>query len=200
MISDEEWIRLWRGCLAGDPVLTAAFCRHAEVLIRGYLRRWHDNPDEIADLAQGFLFHLFKEERHRLQSFRPELNTSLPGYLKVPAWRFYIDWLRKNRKKDRDRNVPVEHVPLEQVIDCLTSPPEAERLVANRELREMIGKLPDREREAILWRLEGLRDAEIANLMGITAGAVGAYLSRARDRLRKWLVGDDEDSTPAGPR
>ncbi len=184
MTSDDEWVRLWRGCVAGDPVLTEAFCRHADVLIRGFCRRWLPNPERAADRSQSFFLWLFEQEQHRLRSFRPELGVPLPAYLRVLAWRFHIARGRSRSEQDEGRAMSFE-----QVIDTLTSPPEVERLLVSREVREAVDTLPTREREATLWRLEGMRDEEIARLMAISAGGVAALLSRARDRLRDRLGG-----------
>ncbi len=184
MTSDEEWVRLWRGYLAGDPVLAEAFCLRVDVLIRGHCRKWISDPEKAADRAQEFFLWLFEQEKHRLQSFRPELGAPLPAYLHVLAWRFHISRGRSRAEKDQGRETT-----LERVLDTLTAPPEAERLLVGREVREAVDRLPAREREATLWRLEGLRDEEIARLMAISAGGVAALLSRARDHLRERLGG-----------
>jgi RNA polymerase sigma-70 factor (ECF subfamily) len=68
--------------------------------------------------------------------------------------------------------------------------PEAvaiERELAER-LRWAITKLPDREANVLSLRYLGeMTNAEIASTLGITAGAVGVALHKARAKLRELL-------------
>ena len=55
-------------------------------------------------------------------------------------------------------------------------------------VREAIGKLPPRQREAVwLFYFEGFSQHEIATIMKIQRGAVGALLFQARGRLAELL-------------
>lgn len=54
-----------------------------------------------------------------------------------------------------------------------------ERALARRALEQ----LPERDREALLMREEGLNYEEIGEALGIAVGSVGTTLSRARRRL-----------------
>ena len=72
--------------------------------------------------------------------------------------------------------------------------PGAEQLVADREvhrvLRQAIGQLDPSLREALLLRVTGdLSYAEIAQVTGVPAATVATHVHRARERLRRDLVG-----------
>ena len=55
-------------------------------------------------------------------------------------------------------------------------------------VREAIGKLPPRQREAVwLFYLEGFSQHEIATIMKIQRDTVGALLFQARGRLAELL-------------
>jgi RNA polymerase sigma-70 factor (ECF subfamily) len=48
-----------------------------------------------------------------------------------------------------------------------------------------IQDLPVGQRQAIVWTLEGLSQTEIADVLGITEGAVAVRVTRARQQLRQ---------------
>ena len=55
-----------------------------------------------------------------------------------------------------------------------------ERIAA---IREALGQLSEKDREALLLKAEGFGYAEIASALGLAQGAVGTTLARARRRL-----------------
>jgi RNA polymerase sigma factor (sigma-70 family) len=64
-------------------------------------------------------------------------------------------------------------------------------------VREAIGKLPPRQREAVwLYYFRGFKQNEIATIMQIQRGAVGALLFQARSRLAGLLGWPDEGQIP----
>jgi RNA polymerase sigma-70 factor (ECF subfamily) len=65
---------------------------------------------------------------------------------------------------------------------------EAESAVLQKNISTAIGRLPERQRQVFLLKeVEGLRQAEIADVLGISAGTVKSLLFRAARRLRKEL-------------
>ena len=48
-----------------------------------------------------------------------------------------------------------------------------------------IENLSERQKRCLLLRLEGLRYAEIGEALGISASAVGEFMRRAMNRLRR---------------
>lgn len=70
--------------------------------------------------------------------------------------------------------------------------PNPESLYQKRELaRQALGRLAPRELECVRLRAEGLSYAEIAEVLNIRSGTVGALLSRAFQKCRS-LPGAEE--------
>jgi RNA polymerase sigma-70 factor (ECF subfamily) len=85
---------------------------------------------------------------------------------------------------------------LDRVADSRT--PDPLESLARREARERfwrcLGRLPAREREALVMRhAEGLACAEIAAVLGVSANAVSCLLRRGRDRLAAALAPGSEE-------
>lgn len=62
------------------------------------------------------------------------------------------------------------------------------------DLAEALAKLPDNWRRAILLRLEGYSYQEIAGRLGVKPPTVNAWLTQARQQLRRLLNPPDDDS------
>ena len=84
--------------------------------------------------------------------------------------------------------------PVEETLPHVHSPapPTVERQAIKEEMnaciRNVIDRLPERYRTVIvLSNLEGLKDAEIADVLGQSTSAVKIRLHRAREQLRKEL-------------
>ncbi len=109
----------------------------------------------------------------------------------VSAWVFRVarnlavDHLRK---KDPLNAAGTEQV--EALASGLPDPaPDAEQMVLQGEDRqrfeESLRTLSHQEQQCVFLRLEGLRYAEIAEVLGISVGNVSTYLSRGIKKLRK---------------
>jgi RNA polymerase sigma factor (sigma-70 family) len=64
------------------------------------------------------------------------------------------------------------------------------------DLAEALGKLPDSWRRAILLRLDGCSHQEIADRLGVKPPTVNAWLTQARQLLRRLLNPPDDDADP----
>lgn len=102
----------------------------------------------------------------------------------VEPWLFRIAW---NACRDRLRR----RRPSVALTDGVaTVPAHGDWGVVLAELREAMGRLPDKERVALLLReVDGLETEEVAVRLGISAVTVRSQISRARARLRDWLGG-----------
>jgi RNA polymerase sigma-70 factor (ECF subfamily) len=69
------------------------------------------------------------------------------------------------------------------------------------ELREVIARLPERQRLAVVLRyVADLPEADIARAMGIRRSTVAATLAKARTNLQRDLTGQGAPSSPPRPR
>jgi RNA polymerase sigma-70 factor (ECF subfamily) len=109
------------------------------------------------------------------------------GRAEVSSWLFAIAANACRDRRRRDRRAPV--VP----IDALPEPAErgegVERMLIDRERREAVrralAELSEEQREAlVLARYHGLPYAEIAEILGITVGAVKTRIFRAVETLK----------------
>ena len=76
---------------------------------------------------------------------------------------------------------------VESTADWPSQRPHPEQQTLDRERTELLVELaralPAADRQVLLLHLEGLSDAEVAEVSGLTAGAVATRLSRARSRI-----------------
>jgi RNA polymerase sigma-70 factor (ECF subfamily) len=138
-------------------------------------------PDDVdqQDLLQDIAFALWKA----LPSFRNDCSE-----------RTFVYRVAHNRGLSHRFRQPTRTLPLEaaaEVMDHGTAPDDAaQRNDRSMQLREAVGQLPDGMRQAVVLRLEGLPDREIADVMGISVNNVAVRLTRARALLRR-LLGEE---------
>lgn len=116
-------------------------------------------------------------------------------------------WLRWRRLEDASyRDAWVLRVATNLCLDSLrrrrtpvAAPPAsdgAEQQVLRLALAAALGKLPRRQREAVVLRhLADLPESDVAAALGISPGTVGAHVHRGLAALRQRL-GDDFEEVP----
>jgi RNA polymerase sigma factor (sigma-70 family) len=169
-------IQQWELLRAGDAVVfETVFKTHYNFLFN-YCRRLHTDEDEIKDCLQ-ILFLTLWERRAFLGS-----ATSLRGYLLVSLRRLVL----KRRRSDalwqpldaESFQLPAELSAEAMLIDEQTS--DEHTLL----LQQAIGKLPDRQKEALYLKFyAGQSFPEIAEIMGISTRAVYKHIYKGLDTL-----------------
>ncbi|WP_216208913.1 SigE family RNA polymerase sigma factor [Amycolatopsis aidingensis] len=138
------------------------------------------DPHLAQDVVQEVLL---RAQRHwpRIATMRaPEL------YVRRMLTNEYLSW----RRRKAARTVASTHAALERAAVPVED--GADRHAERDAMRGRIARLPRKQRAAIVLRYyEDLDDAEIAEVLGCTAGTVRSHISRALGTLRA-----DE---PAGP-
>ncbi len=109
------------------------------------------------------------------------------GRAEVSSWLFAIAANACRDRRRRDRRATV--VPLEAVAEPVHKGEGIESMLSQRERREAVRRalsaLSEEQREAlILARYHGLPYAEIANVLGISVGAVKTRIFRAVEALK----------------
>jgi RNA polymerase sigma-70 factor (ECF subfamily) len=146
--------------------------------LRGHFRVRGICSEEASDMAQEAAMRAFMHVRRR----------GMNGENLFPL----INQIARNMLIDRHRRGGPTLVALDDaapVGDPSQDPTEAVvSLEASRAVREAVGALPDRHRDAILYALAGMTPAQVGERMGIGRNAADALLHRARrslkDRLR----------------
>jgi RNA polymerase sigma-70 factor, ECF subfamily len=176
----EEWT-MSGGTLIFDEIYSAYRGR-----ILRYLSRLVGEA-EAEDLTQ----ETFLKAGKRLEDFRGE--SQILTWLYRIATNTALDKLRSPsfRELIQIRPAPGLSEEVTQHIDTTTSP-TVERQIIREEMntciRGVIDRLPEHYRTIIvLSNLEGLKDSEIADILGQSTSAVKIRLHRAREQLRKEL-------------
>jgi len=127
------------------------------------------NPDDAADVYQNVFLKLF-EKKPRFSN-EPQLKS----WLMKTTFNFSTDILRKQNREG------------ELTDDIAVSDKERDGFY------DMIEDLPKKYRDAVyLHYAEDMKIADIAKILGISAGGVKARLSRARQMLKEDILNEDK--------
>jgi RNA polymerase sigma-70 factor (ECF subfamily) len=130
---------------------------------------------EAEDLTQDVFVHLFRT----IGSFRGE--SAFSTWLHRLTVNIVLMHFRKRRKAERTTQsgeLPVQ-------IAAGSQHPERMRIVDRILLSEVLAKLPDGYREAVvLYDIEGLQHSEIAEMKGRSTGTSKSQLHKGRAMLR----------------
>ncbi|MCM2389831.1 RNA polymerase sigma factor [Streptomyces albipurpureus] len=115
------------------------------------------------------------------QMCRPGTRITYPkAWLRTVAWR---SWLRQQVRQEE----PCADVPDIHAVHWQTPAHAAELGTEERQVVELLLKLPAKQRAALAWNLDGFTSQESAEAMGITPEAVRQNLARARATLKARL-------------
>ena len=152
-------------------VLHAIYSSHHQWL-QGWLRKKLGCPDNAADIAQDTFTRILGA-----QDTRPLHEIQEPrAYLTTIAKRLMVDFFRR---ADLERAYLEE---LAQTPEALQPSPEArlETLQMLQQMDSLLAGLSPKARAAWLYsRLDGLKHADIAELLGVSVPRVRQYLAKA---------------------
>lgn len=178
-MTDEELMAAYAG---GDRQTFAQLFHRWAPRIHGFFLRALGEPQAADDLLQVTFMNL-----HRARgTFRP--LSSLRSWLFSIAANALHDELRRRRRlplaPEEEQEAVAERVAAEDEQVSLDSRRRA------RKLRAALDRLPESQRAVLhLHRFEQMTFAEIAQVLGITEGAVKLRAFRAYETLRKRLRG-----------
>ncbi len=157
--------------------------------IRRYLARLVGEPD-AEDLTQM----AFLKVSQALKDFRGD--SAISTWIYRIATNVATDWMRGAAFRQVLQQVPADVFfgaePGDHAAWKDEALPQADHMLVRQEMtrciRQVVEELSEHDREVIvLSEFEGLTNAEIANILGVTLGTVKIRLHRARRRLRKTL-------------
>jgi RNA polymerase sigma-70 factor, ECF subfamily len=164
----------------GETALFGELMRRYQPKLERYGRRFLGDGDSIADAVQETFIKAYRN----LQSFNAKLSFS-PWMYRI-AHNVFVNMLRSKSRS------PFVAVDLDTFLPYASydDPSDAER--DRRDLRQAIdaglSKVPVQYREVlILYYLEELSYAQIAEVLRVPQGTVGVRLKRAREALKKHL-------------
>ncbi len=149
-----------------------------------HLRSAKVNAEDVEDIAAEVLLQIVADDYKVLRQFRG--NASLSTYLTVIARRICVHELTRRqavREAIRKGEARVDDVP-DSNEGSIAEIKSLERL---DEVDRLLRKLSGKEREIVrLFYLEGRTYEEISTETGVPVNTIGAVLSRAREKLRKY--------------
>lgn len=177
-MDDGELLEAFR---QGDVQAFETLVRRYQRPVLAIARRFARDEDDAEDLAQ----RAFINASERAGGWRG-------GSFKSWLFRIVVN-LAKNHLRDVSRFDRSESAQEEQPEP---SAPEAHQRLEDREqqqaLREAVARLPRRQREVLLLRIDGdLPFAEIAGTLGITEVNAKVNFHHAVQRLKQWLKPQD---------
>ncbi|HKC59020.1 MAG TPA: sigma-70 family RNA polymerase sigma factor [Myxococcales bacterium] len=172
--SDADLLTAFR---AGDSRAFEALVRRYQSPVLAIARRFARDPDDAEDLAQrAFINAARRAGGWRGGSFKSWLFRIVVNLAK----NHLRDMARFDRSEDvHERESPHGHASAHEQLE------HAER---QRIVREAIARLPRRQREVLLLRIDGdLPFAEVAAALGITEVNAKVSFHHAVQRLKSWL-------------
>ncbi len=157
-----------------------------QVLYHRYLRRVYGyvasriaNAHDAEDVVSEIFLHVVRN----LDQLRNQQRASFAAWLFAIARNAISDYYRR-------QGAAQSLVALEAAAPLIAAQPTPDRVVTEQEdaarLLALVVALPDRQREVItLHYYGGLRNQEIAAVLGIGEKTVSAYLSRALNQLQE---------------
>jgi RNA polymerase sigma factor (sigma-70 family) len=178
-ITDYSEEDLIRNCKRGDLVAQERLYKHFYRYAMSVALRYVFNNDDALETANdGFIkafnsIHTFKDDA----PFKPWLRKIIVNAA--------IDRRRKDLKYQQD-------VELDQAEHSLVSANIIESLTA-KDILKLLNDLPDIQRIVFnLYEIDGYSHEEIGGTLNIPASSSRTHLSRAKEKLRKALVLQDQ--------
>jgi RNA polymerase sigma-70 factor, ECF subfamily len=158
-----------------QEVITSLFKEFRNPLLR-YVLAFGIRPDDGEDVVQDVFLFL---HRH-VQLGRPRHN--LRGWLfrvahNLALKRHRVNWKQQTSLQNGEANAASQLDPALNPEERLAAIRRQQRLLA------VVAALPEQDRRCLYLRAEGLRYREIANVLGISLGAVSISLTRSLERM-----------------
>ena len=146
--------------------------------LRRYARALTRNEDAADDLVQDSLERAWRKAHHW------EPGSDLRAWVFTLMHNLFVNNLRRQKPE-------VELIEHHEVPDLQARGPEG--VLDLRDLESGLAQLPSEQREVLLLVcLEDMTYEQVAEILGIPIGTVMSRLHRARERLRRWMTGEQK--------
>ena len=154
--------------------------------IYNYLLRLTQDQAEAEDLSQETFIRVYRN----LSTFRGE--ASLSTWIYRIATNVSLDRFRRNATRHHEATLSLEEMESDGEWIADETSPSPEQLVTESEIAACVGSFvqrlpPDYRAALVLHDLQGLRNREIADVLGVSLSTVKIRLHRARSKLRAAL-------------
>jgi RNA polymerase sigma-70 factor, ECF subfamily len=179
-LSNEEWLRLWRATLASRLPEQEEFAAHVTARLINRYRINGCSDKELKDAVQNCLLHLFRQERRVLRRYDPD-RADFIHYLDSVGINQLWSYFRRSAIRMKLSEIDIE------VASGLASRDYADSELNVNELMRKIRLLePPEDRVVMLLHVQGFKDREISEILGIPPGTVATRIRRGRNNLRDW--------------
>jgi RNA polymerase sigma-70 factor (ECF subfamily) len=176
-------------CIEGDDGAWRQLHRRYFALAVSFLHKLGVDPGDIEDAAQDVFLQMFRY----LPRFRRQAELSTWMY------RLCITQARHMRYRARVRSALARVLPLASST-ALVSTPSLPDDIVRRRLQTALAALSAGERAVfVLYEMEGLRGARIAEILGCPEATVWRRLHYARRAFRRAIGADEDPGDERGP-
>jgi len=167
----------------GDERAFAILVKRCEGIVYSYALRALGCPDEAEDVAQDVFLRVHSARAR----YRPD--RAFLSWLMTITVNLCRDRFRRSKSRPTSRAIPLDEIPEPSgPVDLCDPSAPLERGESVRAIERAIADLPLSYREAmILHYTQSLSIAQMAEILGISRGAVETRLYRARLHLRHAL-------------
>jgi RNA polymerase sigma factor (sigma-70 family) len=181
------------GCLSGkETVWSAFFTEYAPIAMNILNHRLGDlSLDEKEDIIQNTFSKLLKGG---LKNFRGSTMYEFLAYFKRIVLNEALTYLKSGREwrdaisLDQEKESDRSELPQLEVHD---GDPEAYADAKTHEqlriIRTVLEGCPMETKQVVLMKMEGYKDREIADILGISPGTVASKYSRIKERVKEML-------------
>jgi len=131
-------------------------------------------PEAVDDLFQELALQLWQSLARfegkcevTTWAYRVHLNTAM-------SWR---------RSALRRRRLPISDAPTDQLVDRTTECTDTNSIDLEIRLKQLLASLGETDRGVLLMLLDNIPNEQIADVMGVSEGAIRVRLHRIRKRI-----------------
>lgn len=172
---------------SGDPAAFKELVERYQDRVMNTCYGFLKNREDAEDTAQEVFIEVYKS----IADFREEAKLSTWIYrIAITKSLDLIRWRNRKKRFDRIRNILRSGYEVEQIPASSRANPESnfESQERMRILHQAIDSLPESQKIALtLSKFEGLRNGEIAEIMGTSLSSVEALIHRAKRNLKRKL-------------
>lgn len=177
--------RFIQACIEGDQ---ACWEQVRSIALKFLRSRNSSSSDDHGDIIQNVIIKLLQGFRR----FNGTTENELRQYINVATMREAVSYYRKNARHQ-------SHDSLDQSLDSDTDGTLYDLLPDKRLDPTAVAAIKDlfqqaseqlsvRDKQILLYKADGYKDREIAEILGMTTGGVGVTYSRIKDSLRRTLA------------
>jgi RNA polymerase sigma factor (sigma-70 family) len=178
-------------CIDGDgPSWEAFFSAYAAIAIQLLNYRYPSfTPAENHDIVQNIFLKL---SRGGLSNFKGTTVHEFLAYFNRTTRNEAFTWLKQRKRREREisidqENDPADDAPSPPILPDNSFRPDKAVEIKNLLEKSMVG-LSLEEKRILIYKVEGYKDKEIADIMGIPMGTVASRYNRLKLALKNLLT------------